>query len=222
MNKFKYFVNICFHFSISIFLESSHALQLLPLKNDFSKREFMNGDNFSRRKYLAFLRKSSTGLAIFSQLSPASAANLPQTKNVDLSKTGTIETLIPIVVMRSSFLDLKSMITPTDEDHVSSLLSNNAASNILSSLKKIVPSTENEFKMIFDRYSDPVSYKQKFMDQNAFLVYYTKGFDGPGRPSIESGEDPKQIFQYGARNDVWVAYDCHFLGLVVLQTMRIF
>lgn len=70
-----------------------------------------------------------------------------------------------------------------------------------------IPSQENRFKAIFDAYSDPVSYKQKFVDQNAFLVYYTKGFDGPGRPSIESDLPVKQTMQYGARNDAWVAWD---------------
>ena len=69
-----------------------------------------------------------------------------------------------------------------------------------------IPDDEKQFKKIFDEYSDPVSYKQKYMDSNAFLVYYTNGFDGPGRDSIEK-ETPKQIFQYGARNDIWGAYD---------------
>ena len=76
----------------------------------------------------------------------------------------------------------------------------------MSSLKAI-PSEEVKFKRIFDEYSDPVSYKQKYMDQNAFLVYYSKGFDGPNRPSIEDGEVPKQTLQYGARNDAWTAFD---------------
>eukprot|EP00593_Proboscia_inermis_P009516 CAMPEP_0171308770 /NCGR_PEP_ID=MMETSP0816-20121228/18873_1 /TAXON_ID=420281 /ORGANISM="Proboscia inermis, Strain CCAP1064/1" /LENGTH=114 /DNA_ID=CAMNT_0011791849 /DNA_START=367 /DNA_END=711 /DNA_ORIENTATION=+ len=60
---------------------------------------------------------------------------------------------------------------------------------------------------MFDEYSNPVSYKQKFLDQNAFLVYYTKGFDGPKRPSIEEGEVPIQTLQYGFRNDAWQAMD---------------
>ena len=44
-----------------------------------------------------------------------------------------------------------------------------------------LPSGEKEFKRLFDEYSQGVSYKQVYLDQNAFLVYYTKGFDGPGR-----------------------------------------
>ena len=42
-----------------------------------------------------------------------------------------------------------------------------------------LPREEKAFKRVFDEYSDAVDYKTKFMDQNAFLVYYTRGFDGP-------------------------------------------
>lgn len=53
------------------------------------------------------------------------------------------------------------------------------------------------------------------MDKNAFLVYYTKGFDGPDRPSIEteSEQEALQKAQYGARNDAWLAVD-DFRGLL--------
>ena len=71
------------------------------------------------------------------------------------------------------------------------------------------PSDEKEFKRYFDEFSDGVSYKQAFMDQNAFLVYYTKGFDGPGRPSLEAEDlqSTRMTQQYGYRNDAWVALD---------------
>ena len=60
----------------------------------------------------------------------------------------------------------------------------------------------------------PVSYKQKFLDQNAFLVYYTKGFDGPGRPNIEEDDTNSiQTIQYGLRNDAWAAVDDLFVEL---------
>jgi hypothetical protein len=73
-----------------------------------------------------------------------------------------------------------------------------------------IPRKEKDFKRIFDEYSDPVSYRQKFLDQNAFLVYYTKGYDGPGRPPLEAGgtiENERQTMQYGLRNDVWSTYE---------------
>jgi len=42
--------------------------------------------------------------------------------------------------------------------------------SILKTLEQNIPRDENDFKRIFDSYSTPVSYKQKFLDQNAFLV----------------------------------------------------
>ncbi|VEU41785.1 unnamed protein product [Pseudo-nitzschia multistriata] len=71
-----------------------------------------------------------------------------------------------------------------------------------------IPTREEEFKRLFDAYSDQVSYKQKFLDQNAFLVYYTNGYDGPGRDSLE--KDPvneRQTLQFGARNEAWIFWD---------------
>ena len=50
------------------------------------------------------------------------------------------------------------------------------------------PKDEKSLKRLFDEYSSDVSYKQKYMDSNAFVVYYTKGFDGKDRPNIE--DDP--------------------------------
>ena len=70
------------------------------------------------------------------------------------------------------------------------------------------PKDEKSFKRLFDEYSSDVSYKQKYMDSNAFVVYYTKGFDGKDRPNIE--DDPaaeRQTKQFGFRNDAWAAVD---------------
>merc|ERR1712194_262684 len=87
-------------------------------------------------------------------------------------------------------------------------------SALLHSILKNLPREERAFKRVFDSYSTPVSYKQKFLDQNAFLVYYTKGFDGPGRPSIEEGDtNSLQTLQYGSRNDAWTAIDDLFVEL---------
>ena len=74
---------------------------------------------------------------------------------------------------------------------------------------RVIPSKEKEFKRLFDEYSQKISYKQLYLDQNAFLVYYTNGFDGPGRKSIET-EDPiskLESAQYGARNECWIGLD---------------
>jgi hypothetical protein len=144
------------------------------------------------------------GMLSVGQNLPAYARNLPDVMASDLSKTGSIETLIPIVRLKLEIVDaLKEFRTQ--------------GIGALSKVTSKLPPDEKTFKAIFDAYSDAVSYKQKFVEQNAFLVYYTKGFDGPGRPSIESDLPVKQSLQYGARNDAWVAWDA-FLGEVDFAT----
>ncbi|KAL7553483.1 hypothetical protein ACHAWF_016774 [Thalassiosira exigua] len=84
----------------------------------------------------------------------------------------------------------------------------------LQSLSTCIPREERAVKRTFDAYSTPVSYKQKFLDQNAFLVYYSKGFDGPGRANIEEDATGNvQTLQYGFRNDAWSALDDLFVEL---------
>ena len=139
-------------------------------------------------------------------IQPASAANLPTSNGADLSKTGTVETLTPIVIFERSLIDAKFLLNSKNVERNLDVLSPETIVQLASTLKNI-PAEERQFKKIFDEYSDPVSYKQKYMDQNAFLVYYTKGFDGPGRDSIESGELPRQALQYGARNECWTAIE---------------
>lgn len=111
------------------------------------------------------------------------ARNLPQSTGADSDKTGTVEALTPIMRIRQSL--------------------NGPVSN----LPYVIPRDEQAFKRLFDEYSDPVSYKQKFLDQNAFLVYYTRGFDGPNRPGLEEDLPEKQTLQYGARNEAWVSWE---------------
>ena len=57
--------------------------------------------------------------------------------------------------------------------------------------------------------SEGISYKQNYLDKNAFLVYYTQGFDGANRPSMETESEAelKQKAQFGARNDAWLGFD---------------
>lgn len=117
--------------------------------------------------------------------SPAVAKNLPESTGATTGKEGTVEALVGVVELQNSLRQLR-LDGKVD----------------LSQL----PTDEKKFKAIFDAYSDTVSYKQKFVDQNAFLVYYTQGFDGPGRPSIESDLPTRQPQQYGARNEAWVAW----------------
>jgi hypothetical protein len=146
----------------------------------------------SRRQFLTSILVSS-GIT-FSSLE-TQARNLPESGSIDRSKVGTVEALIPIVALQRSLQNVESKLKNTQgEVYIASTL-------------REVPKDERAFKALFDAYSDPVSYKQRFVDQNAFLVYYTKGFDGPGRASIEQDLPTRQPRQYGARNDAWIAWD---------------
>lgn len=129
------------------------------------------------------------------------ARNLPEVTDVNLSQTGTLATLVPIVEMQCTLRHAVATLSQQDGD-----LSPESIHDAEKALVGI-PILEQNFKRIFDQYSDPVSYKQKFLDQNAFLVYYSKGFDGPNRPPIESDIPEKQASQYGARNEAWVAWE---------------
>lgn len=143
---------------------------------------------------------------------PATASNLPSDTGADQSKTGTVEKLIPIVDFDKSLKEMKIILSkPKGES--SEIVDQERLKQISAILKKI-PNDEKAFKRRFDEYSEPVSYKSKYLNSNAFLVYYTKGFDGPNRDSIESGEISKQILQYGARNEVWNAFDDFMVEIV--------
>ncbi|CAJ1946472.1 unnamed protein product, partial [Cylindrotheca closterium] len=122
----------------------------------------------SRRKFLESAGWLSVVFTGMGSMGSADARNLPISNGADTSRTGTVDTLKPIVLLRYSLSDLKLQLKNKQTLDLEGM-----------------PTTEEAFKRLFDAYSDPVSYKQKFLDQNAFLVYYTKGFDGPGRPNIE-------------------------------------
>eukprot|EP00596_Hydrurales_sp_CCMP1899_P005770 CAMPEP_0119033972 /NCGR_PEP_ID=MMETSP1177-20130426/1040_1 /TAXON_ID=2985 /ORGANISM="Ochromonas sp, Strain CCMP1899" /LENGTH=226 /DNA_ID=CAMNT_0006991129 /DNA_START=339 /DNA_END=1019 /DNA_ORIENTATION=+ len=124
----------------------------------------------------------------------ANARNLPISNGASGLNRGKAVSLVPI-------LKLRNMVN-------SVLLQLPNIQNCKDLLSK-VPNNEKDFKILFDEHSEGISYKQTFLDQNAFLVYYTKGFDGPGRPSIEDEDSNsiKEKGQYGARNDAWVNVD---------------
>lgn len=143
-----------------------------------------NGNTPTRRIVLDRMRQSPL-IAVSAMLliaDQAPARNLPEV-TVSTEQAGTLEALIPIARLRQS-LDGPVAVLPFK-----------------------IPRDEQAFKRLFDAYSDPVSYKQKFLDQNAFLVYYTKGFDGPNRAGIEDDLPEKQALQYGARNEAWIAWE---------------
>jgi hypothetical protein len=106
----------------------------------------------------------------------AEARNLPTSNGASGANRGTASTLVPILEMKNT-VDSATALLP----------------NILECEKLLskIPAIEKDFKKIFDEHSEGISYKQQFLDQNAFLVYYTKGFDGPGRPSIEEEDSSR-------------------------------
>lgn len=168
-------------------LSSSLQLNMKETEEDIpssspspSRREFMES--------AAWLSAVFSGLG---SIRSADARNLPISNGADTSHTGTVDALKPIVLLRYSLSDLKLQLK-----------------NKLTLDLEGMPTTEAAFKRIFDAYSDPVSYKQKYLDQNAFLVYYTKGFDGPGRPNIEEDDgQEKQTLQFGTRNEAWINWE---------------
>ena len=152
-----------------------------------------DSDNLKRRQFLRFLALQPAVSISLVHGQPVFASNLPVDTGADTSKVGTVEALIPIVSLRRTLSQLESSqlvdLEKINKDRAS------------------IPSKEKEVKRIFDAYSDQVSYKQKFLDQNAFLVYYTKGFDGPGRTNIEEDVNQRQTMQFGARNEAWVEWE---------------
>lgn len=164
--------------------------------------------SLSRSKFLHDILSNCQTILGMVMIRPdmALANNLPPSNGADLSQTGTISTLIPIIRMQMSLQQVQNLILEQEDPNENKTISLNKLHQI-DRICKQIPQEEKLFKKVFDEYSDPVSYKQKYMDQNAFLVYYTKGFDGIGRESIEKGDIPRQTLQYGARNEVWNAFD---------------
>eukprot|EP00578_Thalassiosira_sp_NH16_P011324 CAMPEP_0181113938 /NCGR_PEP_ID=MMETSP1071-20121207/20612_1 /TAXON_ID=35127 /ORGANISM="Thalassiosira sp., Strain NH16" /LENGTH=268 /DNA_ID=CAMNT_0023198005 /DNA_START=77 /DNA_END=884 /DNA_ORIENTATION=+ len=195
-------VLVRYSFGVDAFVPSMIGLGLtsppsntLTLMHESNRNRKSPGTTITRRDI--FQNVLSTTYAVAAAPSLASASNLPDSTGADLSRTGSIDTL---------------MISDSDGGP-SSMASPDMCSVLLQSLIKSIPREEKAFKRVFDSYSTPVNYKQKFLDQNAFLVYYTKGYDGPGRKSIEEDVNTVQTLQYGLRNDAWTAMDDLYVEL---------
>ena len=107
----------------------------------------------------------------------AVAANIPTDNGAAGRARGTAEALRDVVAMQAA-VEAAVAACPKNLDEVQKSLGSNT-----------VPMSEKDFKKLFDEYSEAITYKQRYMDQNAFLVYYTGGFDGPGRPKMEENRD---------------------------------
>ena len=116
----------------------------------------------------------------------------PPTRAPRCAQRGTVAGLVPIVELQSAVRAASAALPEVG-----------AVARALDA----VPAQEVAFKRTFDEFSEGVSYKQVWRDQNAFLVYDTGGFDGVGRPSIENDTPSaeRQRQQYGLRNEAWLA-----------------
>jgi len=126
----------------------------------------------ARRRFIGAATAFVPGLAV--------GANLPSDNGAKGDQRGTVTALVPIVRVASSVLQASRAVQ---------------AGKLQDAQKALdaIPATEKPFKRLFDEYSEPVSYKQKYKDSNAFVVYYTQGFDGAGRPGIEQcGNQPRR------------------------------
>jgi len=159
--------------------------------SNLQAREKIQGRRLHRRdalgRLLAIPAASTFGSA-------ATARNLPEATGASAASRGTTESLVPVVLL--SIAVSSAIAALPDLQKVARALDN-------------LPNSERDFKRVFDEYSEGISYKQQYLDKNAFLVYYTKGFDGVGRDSIEteSSAEKKQKEQYGARNEAWLGVD---------------
>ena len=187
--------------------------------NDSSKNIEAAFPPSRRRNFLRSMMMTAAVAAATATSAPQTvmARNLPTSTGADTSQVGTMQALIPIVELRESLSSLLQLTKATTANKPSKDQPQQFMTKSKGILSKI-PKDEILFKRLFDTYSNQVSYKQQFLDSNAFLVYYTQGFDGPNRPNIEreqqtgsgSGSDvvnEKQTLQYGLRNDAWIAYE---------------
>ena len=83
--------------------------------------------------------------------------NLPEETGASRSNQGQISSLIPIVKMQKA---LEKALLAANSDNLPDT----------KSYLDLIPSKEKDFKRLFDEYSQGVSYKQEYLDKNAFLV----------------------------------------------------
>ena len=106
----------------------------------------------ARRRFIGAATAFVPGLAV--------GANLPSDNGAKGDQRGTVAALVPIVRVASGIAQASRAV------HAGKLQDAQKALDA-------IPATEKPFKRLFDEYSEPVSYKQKYKDSNAFVVYYT-------------------------------------------------
>ena len=117
----------------------------------------------ARRRFIGAATAFVPGLAV--------GANLPSDNGAKGDQRGTVAALVPIVRIASGIAQASRAVQ---------------AGKLQDAQKALdaIPATEKPFKRLFDEYSEPISYKQKYKDSNAFVVYYTQGFDQCGNQPV--------------------------------------
>lgn len=167
----------------------------VALRTTISARGGIDAPPDVRRRRLVGAALCAGGVALQPN-SIARAANLPTSNGASGAARGTAKALAPILRLEAAVARAAAATARGD------LAGSRAALDA-------VPAKEKDFKRLFDEFSVDVSYKQRYKDANAFVVYYSGGFDGAGRDSIEA-EDPVeelQKSQYGFRNEAWAGVD---------------
>lgn len=150
-------------FGTTTLLAKMSSERLFCFSSSFVENEECKQKCKNRRKL--FIKSAHVPFMIATIVPFASAANLPQSTGADLSRTGTRDALVPIIAIKKSLESIKSQLVSKGDK-----LLPEECKSIIRTLQHNIPRDENDFKRIFDSYSTPVSYKQKFLDQNAFLV----------------------------------------------------
>ena len=83
---------------------------------------------------------------------------------------GTGDTLLPILKMKNIIETIDLQIDSVNTESLNELKTAVSSSKLLLSKKEVLPNEERDFKRIFDEYSEGISYRQRYLDKNAFLV----------------------------------------------------
>jgi len=147
-------------FSASILAEAlatgrKHLGSIVQLSTPLSPQRSQS-DTDAQQPYRLTRRESILSIACITAVpliillpSPSTAANLPENTGADLSRTGSIETLIPIIKMQQSLLDAKKKLSQR-HDGYSGIVSADECKIIMKSLFTAIPREEKAFKRMFD------------------------------------------------------------------------
>ena len=158
--------NLGFLAFLILFLSSSWACKLQNARKGLSKKFAVKAGVAVSSAILqvATLESRPVFAALHEiTLSPSSSStmlvsrNLPEDTGATRSNQGQASSLIPIIKMQSA---LEKSLIAANQENIQEVKTN----------LNFIPSKEKEFKRIFDEYSQGISYKQEYLDKNAFLV----------------------------------------------------